>query len=177
MYVRNQPFRPEVTYDETLRALGKFIDEHGGSHVVVQAVTSGFEVSYHTDSQASTPTCRILRHDQLAARARGPHTSERRLRSTDAQTGVTYENLFRSIGRELQESAAQLLTLEETVDGFLLTYQHHGRASGTILQTRQVMINRDDAQSFLVAGSHLRRQRPVRIGPRPARSEQSSTST
>lgn len=165
MYVRNTPFRSEVTYDGTLRALGKFIDQQKGLHVLVQAISRGFEVSYHTNSQTTTPTCWILRHDQLAARAQGPHTAERRVRSKDTQTEVTYENLFRSIGRELQESAAQLLTLEETNDGFLLTYQHHGRASASMLQTRHVLLDRADARSLLDAGVRLRRQRPVRIGP------------
>lgn len=160
----------EVTYESTLRALGAFLDEQKGSRVRVEAVPGGFEVTFQHEPRQPNSTRQILRQDQLAARACGPHDSERRLSRTDSETRLTYENLFRSLGRELQEASGQLVLLEEEDDCIALTYRHFGRASGSVPYTRQVKLSRADAWSLLAAGVQRRRNRPkVIIGSAPSR--------
>ncbi len=169
MVYGDHPREDEFTYEATLPALGALLDELQGSRVRVTRLADGFELSYDRDPSQAEPTSRILGHDELASRVRGPHARERRVSPPDAEPRLTYENLFRSLGRELQEASGQLLVLEELDDSVVLSYQHHGRASGSDPYSRQVVLNRADTWSLLAHGVERRNERLLHTVPTRAR--------
>jgi len=157
--MQDEANREEVSYETSLRAVGAFLDEHQGCRVRVKAVSEGFEVSYHRGPHDAEPVRQILEHQEIAARSRGPHQRERRLSRKVAARQLSYENLFRSLGHQLQEASGHLLVLDEFDDSILLTYEHHGRTSVGAPYKRQVVLNRDDTCSILAHGVDRRSQR------------------
>jgi hypothetical protein len=148
----------EHSYEAGLRAVGAFLDEQQACQVRVKAVAEGFEVSYHRQPPGNEFVHQLLRRDEIAARSRGPHPRGLRWSREDASQPLTYENIFRSIGRELQEASGHLLMLEEVDEGVVLTYQHQGRASGGPPRERHVILKRDDTWSLVAHGIRRRRR-------------------
>jgi hypothetical protein len=141
-----------IPYETRLRSVGAFIDEHGGTRVHVRAVPEGFTVSYQSRTDDADPHTCLLGFGELAARARGPHPRGEQLSREGAENRRTYENVFRSLGRELQEAGGDLLALDEIDDGVVLSYRHPGRVSGDTTTTRRVTLRRDDATTLLAHG-------------------------
>lgn len=149
-----EPKRTEARYEFSLRKLGAWLDGALAYRAAVTEVRHGFVVRYHHRDMDPVFVERFFPHREIAAlrwgdlrlRRRFARRIQSRLQGVALEPGG-YQDLFRTIGYDLDQRAASIVTLKEDGDTLILTYAVHDGEQATRLTPRDRAVLRIAARS------------------------------
>jgi hypothetical protein len=139
-----------VVYQTLLRAVGAYFDDRSAGRVSVMEEPNGFILRYGQRDENQTE-CTQLGWGTLV---RLSMELEARRRDTGHQAGgaeqqASYQDLFRAIGRELDDVGAKGVVLAEADEVLVVRYIYVHDASGRIREARVAEIHPGDGQLLL----------------------------
>lgn len=158
------------TYQRQLRSIGAFLDRTAADGISMLEVTDGFLVRSerfrHTHVDVSVT--HVTRESLLQGTAQSSQSPGRAARRTTLWSGFshTYEDFFRALGFELDDSDAGDIVVDETGSGLFLSYRRC--STGWI---RQVILSKSDIEEILNEAVRRRRARGSRTVPPQAASQ------
>lgn len=141
------------TYQNDLRALGRFADDNGFRHLGIYEVNDGFILrAFAADDPTVVEAIEIPQTDLHGLimknfTARGRHGDGPR--SALCPTG--YEDFFRALGYELEVNQARCITVQELVDCFAMSYLQLQLTSdgGYIWEPRSLVLDQAHIRQLL----------------------------
>lgn len=147
--------RATERYELSLRKLGAWLDATLAYRAAVTEVEHGFVVRYHNRDMEPVFVERFFPHGEIAALRLGDLRLRRRFarRMSTRLQGVAlepggYQDLFRTLGHDLDHRSASLLTLQEDrEDTLILVYTAEDGQQETCLSPRDRAVLRMAARS------------------------------
>lgn len=165
-------------YQQRLRALGAFLDDHNACMVNVMEMPDGFSVRSYHDPADLEGVSLVFGNKELDCfeldlewrRARRLHDDSRM---------DSYQDFFRVLGSELERERARYVVLDEVDDSFVLTYLYVDPDRGFMWRKRHVTLGLRERQAAVRAAHRRRRheehgllERLILISPTVARHDQ-----
>jgi hypothetical protein len=140
--------RERVPYEFTLRALGAMLDERESVRIHVLEVINGFMMRYClAPSDSALYTHRATHAELLELSAAVESRRHRKVFPFGFRLGQnargTYEDALRALGSELDTMKAYSILIDETDEGFLVTYQYLNPAQGFMVRKRMAFLGRE----------------------------------
>jgi hypothetical protein len=164
----------KVSYQPTLRAVGKYLDERSSCRLNVLELPDGYLVRYQGSDEAPDQIAVNFSWAQLLGQ--GEMLEERRTKedrrlfssarndSAPSRPGEGYENFLRALGYELDRSQAYTITLDEVDDGMVLTYLFIDARQSFLPHKRMVFLTPKELDT--VKQDALDRRAPPDVQPR-----------
>ncbi len=156
--------REDAAYQWMLRAIGAYLDERSAGDVCVIETPEGFALRFA--GEEGTVPLDLVRFDYDAI-ATYNRLLERRRQEQISSRGLAgvqnhqYQDLFRAIGWELDDSNARNVLITEAEDGLLLTFLALRPDSGSQWEKRSANLG-DTAMEAILRDARSRRRRAVR---------------
>ncbi|HEX8918492.1 MAG TPA: hypothetical protein VF898_08310 [Chloroflexota bacterium] len=141
-----------------LRALGRQLDENDATDVRVLEVPSGFFVQFRQHGGTNQLVTLDRTYKDLANRQSSfpyPHVLKRHR----SMGHVSYENLFRALGYELDQVSAWTLLIEELTDGLMLTYQFLNPVEGYMMHKKIVTPTWEETEALVQSATSRRKKK------------------
>lgn len=150
------------SYQNSLRALGQYLDRQGAQRVNLLEEVNGYTVRYQLQRDHPDSVFVRLSHDEIPTVATHAEGRKRRGlfgrgRDEHGSSTQTYENVLRALGYELDQVEAYSLLIDEVDEGMLVTYQYLRPTEGFTTRKRMVILG-DDAVRAVVEEAEQRRE-------------------
>ncbi|MEA2642413.1 MAG: hypothetical protein QOF51_3807 [Chloroflexota bacterium] len=132
-------------YSDSLRVIGQFLDDHGGSDIEIIDHGIYYAVSWQPEDAIRHRSCRAFELRELMAEARRHRT----VWADPERLGITLGETLCALGAECDHSGVELLTVRQTEDGFRVTV-FSGRVHSTcIFSDSDVVMLMEEQQARL----------------------------
>lgn len=157
------------SYQERLRAIGAYLDEYGVSQVSVIEANGGFLLRAALPPSGERGALLEFAYEDLAdrhallsrRRGRGVMAAAKPRRLSDRYRALEamYQDLFRALGWELDDSSAHNLLVDEVGSDFLVTYSARHSSNDSEWSKRSVKLGIPELETML-RDARGRRQLP-----------------
>ncbi|HEX6506044.1 MAG TPA: hypothetical protein VF221_00280 [Chloroflexota bacterium] len=169
--MKSERGRNLVSYQSVLRTVGAYLDEYAASQVTVLETPDSFAIRLKRPGVSGAPTLIELSYDDLvsrtssltrrrgrgAMRAASPHV----LTHGTSRLETFYQDLFRALGWELDDTSAYNILLEEVNATFLVTYMTLDRDNGYIWRKRNAQLGIGELDTVLKEAQGRRQPPPL----------------
>jgi hypothetical protein len=156
----------KASYQVTLRAVGKFLDERPAFRVNLIETPDGFAIRYQADANDPAPTAAGFTWEHLLDQdgsllKRRQHDDRKRSTGRDREPSLTqprdgYEDFLRALGYELDRTEAYTITLDEMDDGIVLTYLFVDARTSFLPHKRMVFLTPKEVETVKHDAVHRR---------------------
>jgi hypothetical protein len=148
-----------VSYQNSLRSIGAYIDGEARSNVRVLELLDGFLVISQGTGDGTGAGAKVFTHRELQTAGVGPGARKGRLFKKGDSSRSPYQNLFRALGYLLETERAFLIVVDESADGLLVTYQHHDPLAGFMLHKRHLVFDTAGRAKLVDEATQRRRKK------------------
>jgi hypothetical protein len=148
------------TYQNELRAIGRYCDDKGFRHIGVYEVSEGFVLRGFCDpNDPFAITAFEFPEEDFQGLIMKNFTSRNgsSVSSHPAICPTGYEDFFRALGYELEEDQAKGVVVQELPDLMVVTYLHLGSSSDSyVWEPKSVLLNAAQVEEMLDKGFRRR---------------------
>lgn len=154
--------RERFPYQNSLRAVGAYLDERNAHRINVIEAADGFAVRYQLAATDPDSILARLSSQELSEREQDGGGGWKRRSfpfARNTHEAATYENILRALGYELDYVEAYSLLIDELEEGIVVTYQYLKPTEGFNARKRMVILGSEALDAVLDDARSRREQR------------------